>query len=206
MKKEEDIELKILAVGDPSCGKTSFINRFVNNEFIDKIQNFKSDFKRKSLQLQKQNFVINFWDIGKVHRALDAQNKNIIIPKLFIRNSDAAIIFLDCSKKDKDFEKSLSGALRWRKFINKASDQIGNKKALKWMLVLSKSDLVYEEERELQTKKINKYLRQKSTKIEQVQYSSSKDGSNISESIGQLVFSILNDVSEEEEQKDDPIQ
>ena len=206
MKKEEDIELKILAVGDPSCGKTSFINRFVNNEFIDKIQNFKSDFKRKSLQLQKQNFVINFWDIGKVHRALDAQNKNIIIPKLFIRNSDAAIIFLDCSKKDKDFEKSLSGALRWRKFINKASDQIGNKKALKWMLVLSKSDLVSEEERELQTKKINKYLRQKSTKIEQVQYSSSKDGSNISESIGQLVFSILNDVSEEEEQKDDPIQ
>ena len=52
MKKEEDIELKILAVGDPSCGKTSFINRFVNNEFIDKIQNFKSDFKRKSLQFK----------------------------------------------------------------------------------------------------------------------------------------------------------
>lgn len=86
--------------------------------------------------------MINFWDIGKVHRALDSQNKNIIIPKLFIRNADAAIIFVDSSKKDKDFEKSLSGALRWRKFINKASEQIGNKKSLKWMLLLSKSDLV----------------------------------------------------------------
>ena len=30
-------EFKILAVGDPGCGKTSFIHRFTDNEFVDKI-------------------------------------------------------------------------------------------------------------------------------------------------------------------------
>ena len=35
MIKEEEIELKILAVGDPACGKTSFVHKFTDNEFFD---------------------------------------------------------------------------------------------------------------------------------------------------------------------------
>ena len=37
MKKEEAIEFKILVVGDPASGKTSFIHQFTNNIFVDKI-------------------------------------------------------------------------------------------------------------------------------------------------------------------------
>lgn len=148
---------------------------------------------------------LNLWDIGKVHRALDAQNKNIIIPKLFIRNSDAAIIFLDCSKKDKDFDKSLSGALRWRKFINKASEQIGNRKPLKWMLSLTKSDLITDAEKELQIAKIKKYLKLKTTVIDDIEYSSAKNGENVNESIAKLAFSVIrydneNDLGEEQKE------
>ena len=47
-------------------------------------------------------------------------------------------------------------------------------------------------------------MKLKSTKIDQIHHCSAKDGGNIPESVGQLVFSVLNDIHDtEEEVKDD---
>ena len=51
IKEDSGIELKILALGDPKCGKTSFIHQFITGEYIDQIPNFKSDFKQKAINI-----------------------------------------------------------------------------------------------------------------------------------------------------------
>ena len=59
------IPIKILIVGEPKTGKTSFLDRYANHRFVG-IPNCPSDFAQKIIILDNMNFAINLWDIGKI--------------------------------------------------------------------------------------------------------------------------------------------
>ena len=59
------IPIKILLVGEPSTGKTSFLDRYANDNF-SATPNCPSDFGQKIIFLDSMKFAINLWDIGKV--------------------------------------------------------------------------------------------------------------------------------------------
>ena len=59
------IPIKILIVGEPKTGKSSLIERYVNDRFTEK-PIFPSDFAQKLIHVDDMTFAINLWDIGKV--------------------------------------------------------------------------------------------------------------------------------------------
>ena len=54
-----------MIVGEPKTGKTSFIERYVNDDFSN-MSNFPSDFAQRLIYVDEMTFAINLWDIGKV--------------------------------------------------------------------------------------------------------------------------------------------
>ena len=54
----EFIEVKIIMIGPPSSGKTSFIRRYIDKSFIDKY-NVTVGFDFKSIKYQFGNKIIN---------------------------------------------------------------------------------------------------------------------------------------------------
>jgi small GTP-binding protein len=129
-----DYRHKCLVIGDSETGKTSLINRFVNNIFYEEhILLIRNDFEAKS---------INFRD--KNHRFIifDNWSKVIIKPSLF-RNMDVIIICYDITNR-----KSFTNIDEWLKksklSINKNTCIIlcGNKSDLETERQVDKNEAV----------------------------------------------------------------
>ena len=61
MKKKEEIKLNIL--DDTGVGKTSIINRYIENKFTDNIPStVGSNYIGKNLKRGDKQYVLNIWD------------------------------------------------------------------------------------------------------------------------------------------------
>ena len=54
-----------MIVGEPKSGKTSLIERYVNDDFTE-LSHFPSDFAQRLIYVDEMTFAINLWDIGKI--------------------------------------------------------------------------------------------------------------------------------------------
>ena len=121
-KSEQAIPIKILVVGEPKTGKTSLIDRYVNDRFKEGGPPATTDFASKLIWVDDMTFSINLWDIGKVTSMSQYGDDNEKSPQyhgvsnLFVRNANAAILTIDVRSllgDKEELETALKTALIW---------------------------------------------------------------------------------------------
>ena len=86
-------DIKIIVIGNSGVGKTSFVNKWANNEFNDSTNTtIGSDFGHKIFENNGTIYNIQLWDIA-------GQDKNIMVTKIFARDSHGCIIMSDATDK-----------------------------------------------------------------------------------------------------------
>lgn len=181
--KKKFINLKIILVGDVSVGKTSVIERYINN-------NFKDDYTC-TIQAEQKTKIINedsntsirmdIWDtVG--------QEKFRSLTRQYYRDSQGAIIVFDITKK-----KTFDSLQTWIDDIKDYSD-----KDIPIIIIGNKSDLI--DEREVSENNINEFLNDKYTYFEV----SAKYGNNIDLAFNKIKKLIMENrkMNNEEENED----
>ena len=181
--KKKFINLKIILVGDVSVGKTSVIERYINN-------NFKDDYTC-TIQAEQKTKIINedsntsirmdIWDTA-------GQEKFRSLTRQYYRDSQGAIIVFDITKK-----KTFDSLQTWIDDIQDYSD-----KDIPIIIVGNKSDLI--DEREVSENNINEFLNDKYTYFEV----SAKYGNNIDLAFNKIKKLIMENrkMNNEEENED----
>ena len=136
MSQKVSGDLKILVVGCPGVGKTSFVNRWIKQEFKDDYKaTIVSEFGIKVFKYKEDFYRIQLWDIG-------GQDRSPSLTKVFARDSFGCIVISDVSK-----EKSLEDSLKWKESVYNESEFIDGGK-IPFILVQNKIDLITKEKLE----------------------------------------------------------
>ena len=97
---------KIIFVGDAATGKTSIINRIIDNPFNDTYEvSIGIDFMSKNIRFRGQNIKIQIWD------SAGQEKYKGLIPS-FVRNSSIVFIVYDISKRS-----SFDNIPNWISFV-----------------------------------------------------------------------------------------
>ena len=121
---------KIIFVGDACTGKTSIINRIIDNPFNDTYEvSIGIDFMSKNIRFRGQNIKIQIWD------SAGQEKYRGLIPS-YIRNSSIVFVVYDVSNRS-----SFENILNWISFVKNIEKTI-------MILCANKIDL----EREVETK------------------------------------------------------
>ena len=111
---------KIIFVGDAATGKTSIINRIIDNPFNDIYEvSIGIDFMSKNIRFRGQNTKIQIWD------SAGQEKYKGLIPS-YIRNSSIVFLVYDVSKRS-----SFDNIMNWINFVRNIEKTImvlcGNK-------------------------------------------------------------------------------
>eukprot|EP00357_Protocruzia_adherens_P019859 CAMPEP_0115041080 /NCGR_PEP_ID=MMETSP0216-20121206/45295_1 /TAXON_ID=223996 /ORGANISM="Protocruzia adherens, Strain Boccale" /LENGTH=211 /DNA_ID=CAMNT_0002422611 /DNA_START=154 /DNA_END=789 /DNA_ORIENTATION=+ len=89
----EDINFKILFLGNSGVGKTSLIHRFLYNSFEDEIPATDGlNFEIQDATIDDRKIRLEFWDAS-------GDSESTAITSLYFRGVDAVIIMYDCSDR-----------------------------------------------------------------------------------------------------------
>ena len=120
--------IKILVVGDPETGKTSFIDKICSDRFNEKVESTISNkLNYKKYTNKNGGYMFEFNDLG-------ARDFNIVIDKIIFKSINAIIY---CCSPDKGNE-SLKNILKWNKFC---FDIISLTENVPKFIVINKCDL-----------------------------------------------------------------
>ncbi|MHA1231365.1 MAG: Rab family GTPase [Candidatus Helarchaeota archaeon] len=90
----KEYKFKVVLLGDSGVGKTSIIDRYVNNRFKDKYQpTLGVDFLIKDITINENKIKLIIWDIGG-----ELQWRNKL--NLYLNGADGAIIVFDLTRLD----------------------------------------------------------------------------------------------------------
>ena len=91
--KEEERHVKIILLGESGVGKTSIINRYINNEFsLDTTSTYGSAFTTKIILKDNVKYYVNVWDTS-------GQERYHSITSLFIKGSNIVILVYSIDSK-----------------------------------------------------------------------------------------------------------
>jgi len=120
------IRRKIVFIGNPSTGKTSLLNRIVNDKFLpDYDSTIGVDFFTKTIYYNESIFKIQLWD------SAGQEKYRSLIPS-YIRGASIIFLIFDLS-----WRESFDAIKNWLGFVN----QYANKDQIKLILVGNKTDL-----------------------------------------------------------------
>jgi len=88
-------KVKTIFIGESGVGKTSIINRFINNKFDNNVEiTLGAQFSSKTLEFQKSNISLQFdiWDTA-------GQEKYKSVTKFFYRDSKIVILVYDITRE-----------------------------------------------------------------------------------------------------------
>ena len=92
-QKGEDRFVKIILLGEPGVGKTSIINRYINNEYNeDSPSTYGSSFTTKVVIKDNRKYFVNVWDTS-------GQEKYRSVTNLFINGSNIVILVYAINSK-----------------------------------------------------------------------------------------------------------
>jgi small GTP-binding protein len=123
--------VKIILLGESGVGKTSIINRYLNNEFAsESLSTLGSYTSKKEIIKNKTKYLLDIWDTS-------GQEQYHSITNLFINGSDIVILVYSIDSKS-----SFTGLDFW---YNSVMEKLGNDNFI-LAIVGSKSDLALEEQ------------------------------------------------------------
>lgn len=131
-RDHRDLLFKIMVVGEPGCGKTSLIRRYVDRTFES---NYRTtigvDFRLKTVESDARTTVrLQLWDIA-------GQERHGNMTRVYYKESAAALIVCDLIN-----ETTLAAALRWKEDID--SKVLIDDEPIPVLLVGNKVDLILE--------------------------------------------------------------
>jgi len=126
--------LKILVLGKSGTGKTSFVNKWIKNEFHDLYKaTIVSEYSAKIYKYEGKIYKINLWDIA-------GQDHYATVTKTFSKDAHGCITMCDCMDLS-----SLENTVKWKTSLDK-SELFPDEKKLPNILVQNKADLINEDE------------------------------------------------------------
>lgn len=130
---EHEMVLKILVVGNPKCGKSSVINRYVNKTFDPKYKStVGTDFLRKKVVVKlpgsdrRVGVLLQFWDIA-------GQDRFQKVTRPFFQKAKGVVIVCDVSR-----DGTVEAVRNWKEEI----DNFAGNKDLPVVLFANKADLL----------------------------------------------------------------
>ena len=133
-KKNEynQIEAKVILLGEAGVGKTSLIKATIGEEFDpNEISTSTASIIKKEFQIDKIKYIINLWDTA-------GQEKYKSLTKLFFKGSDIAILVYDITSQE-----SFKNLDYWVDVLNENKNS--DSKCI-FGIVGNKSDMVKEQE------------------------------------------------------------
>lgn len=110
MKNNFGADLKLIVVGNPGAGKTSFVNKWTKNVFDEKYKaTIVSEFNYKIVNVRGIMYRIQLWDLA-------GQDRNTCITRIFCRDAHGAIVMSDCTDAD-----SVSEIANWKSCLDENS-------------------------------------------------------------------------------------
>lgn len=133
METKNTIAFKVLIVGEPSVGKTSFGRRYATGEFTGQYKTtIGVDFATKLIQWDPDTEIsINIWDLAGQER-LNSQSR------VYYRGADGAMCVYDASRME-----TLKQAELWlQSIMEKSTDKHGTQNYPPCILIGNKMDLL----------------------------------------------------------------
>jgi small GTP-binding protein len=170
------MDLKILVLGKSGTGKTSFVNKWIKNEFHDLYKaTIVSEYSAKIYIHENKKYKINLWDIA-------GQDHYATVTKTFSKGAHGCITMCDCLDSS-----SLENTVNWKTSLDE-SELFGDGKKLPNILVQNKADLISENELQDMTK-LEEFS--KKNEFDACFKASAKTGLNINESMDALIDIII---------------
>ena len=164
---EDLIKLKLIVVGNQGTGKSSILNRFVNETFEENYQaTIGLDFQSKNITIHDQDVRLIIYDTA-------GQEKFRSLIPMYIRESQIILLVYDISDKE-----SFDSIPIW---IQEVKDVLN--KEVVFVLIGNKIDL--NDKREVNKEEGEKYASEKNMIFEEV---SAKTGDNFPELFYQKIF------------------
>jgi small GTP-binding protein len=144
MEKILEIDCKVVFLGDKNVGKTTIINQYINNRFLDNVEpTFSACFYQKSLNINGTKINFDIWDTAgeEAYRSLT---------KIFLNRANICILVYDTTK-EKTFENIKNV---WYNLILDHLD----KEEIIFVLVGNKNDLY--DQQEISAQEANLYAKE----------------------------------------------
>jgi small GTP-binding protein len=170
---DREFVYKIVILGDAAVGKTSLINRFVENSFSEDYRaTLGANIVRKDVNLNNTKVRLIMWDLA-------GQEKYQVVRSMYFQGCQGALLVYDLTRYS-TFDSINSKWLRdFKKFVKKEGA---------YVLIGNKSDLT---DQRTVTKERGKEIANK-IKASHFIETSAKMGENIEEAFSLLVNQILN--------------
>ena len=85
-------DLKIIVIGSSGTGKTSYVNKWTKNVFLEEYKaTIVSEFGFKVFEQEGKLYRIQLWDLA-------GQDKNATVTKIFAKDSHGCVILSDATK------------------------------------------------------------------------------------------------------------
>ena len=163
---------KVLILGPPAVGKTSLLNRFVNEEFKGDYQTtIGATFLTKEIKISEDKAdnntaQLSLWDVGGQHNFIDLRTT-------FYRGANGALIVFDLIR-----EKTFDEIEVWQ---SEMRDTL--KKDIPFVLIGNKSDLIKTHGRKVKLNSAKKFAKDKNSHYIET---SAKTGLNVEKAFREL--------------------
>ncbi|XP_065909142.1 ras-related protein Rab-7L1-like [Dysidea avara] len=170
-----ETQFKVLIIGDPSTGKTSFVERYVNRRWLPHYKpTFGAEYHQRSIRWSESDVIrLHLWDMA-------GQDQFQVMCRSYYQGASGCCVLFDVTN-----QKSLESCAKWKKEVDTRVTQ-ANGDPVPSILLANKSDLV---DKTISQDSIEKFS--KDNGFIYWNYISVKTYSNVEESITHLIKAML---------------